>query len=248
MDTFERARRLLRPLVFAWLRPRLEGLRRIPESGAALLAGAHPSVLDGLVLGLASPRPVRFLVAGELFRHPLIGAVLRWAGCIPVDRSGGRNGDALAAARQALRQGEVVGIFPEGRTNAGGPLLDLRPGVALLALGTGAPVVPFGMAGTERSLPPGGRLHPGPVALCFGRPLDLGREPRDPIPAPRLEEALQRLALHLRRGRERAERLLEGAATPHGPSRWLAGMVLVPLARLLAAPREGPDRRSRRAA
>lgn len=220
MKSFEFLRRLVRPLVYSYLRPRVQGLEHIPASGPALLAGNHPNVLDGVILGLVSPRPVKFLVAGELFRNPLLGGFLRWAGAVPVDRSGGSNSEALNAATQALEAGEVVGLFPEGRTNNGGPLQDLRPGVAVLARRTGAPVIPFGIAGTERLYPWGSRqVRPGPVALQFA----------EPSPAGEVQPALDRLRQDLLRCRGQAERLLADAPGPTGPAVPLAGLVLVPL-------------------
>lgn len=213
---FETLRRLARPLVFSYLRPRVQGLEQIPAEGPALLAGNHPNVLDGVILALVSPRPVKFLVAGELFENPLLRGVLRWAGAVPVDRRGGSNRDAMRAAAEALEAGEVVGIFPEGKTNGGGPLHELRPGVAALAARTGAPVVPFGIAGTELRYPWGTHhVRPGPVAVRFGPPL--------------AEPSLERVREALETRRAEAERLLADAPPPTGPAVPLAGLVLVPL-------------------
>ncbi|MCA9796984.1 MAG: 1-acyl-sn-glycerol-3-phosphate acyltransferase, partial [Candidatus Eremiobacteraeota bacterium] len=143
---------VLRWLLFSIVRPDIRGLEEIPAKGPVILAGNHPNVLDGLVVGLASPRPVRFLVAGELFRVPGLAAFLNWLGCIPVDRRKGRgNGEALRAAVEALEQGHVLALFPEGKTNGGRAMLEFKPGVALLGLRTQAPVIPLGLAGTEKA-------------------------------------------------------------------------------------------------
>ncbi|MGE0494728.1 MAG: lysophospholipid acyltransferase family protein [Vulcanimicrobiota bacterium] len=178
---------ILRWLLFSIVKPDIRGLEEIPAQGPVILAGNHPNVLDGLVVGLASPRPVRFLVAGELFRVPGLAAFLAWLGCIPVDRRQGRgNGDALRAAIEALEQGHVLALFPEGKTNGGRTLLEFKPGVALLGLRTGAPVIPLGLAGTEKAYPDGSfTIKPQGVGLVFGRPRRLENES--------VEQALQQV-------------------------------------------------------
>ncbi|MBI3927840.1 MAG: 1-acyl-sn-glycerol-3-phosphate acyltransferase [Armatimonadetes bacterium] len=177
------ARALLKGLVFSYIRVESASRDRIPDCGPAILCGNHPNILDGLLLGLVSPRPVRFLVAGGLFRVPVLGNLLRWFGAIPVDRSGGSNSDALQAAVAALENGELIGIFPEGRTNGGAELLDFKAGVALLAHRTGCPVVPFAVEGTQRLYPYGSLVtRPGSVRIEFGDSLGCERvaEPRIP--------------------------------------------------------------------
>lgn len=181
----------LRQLGFGFFRLRIQGLDEIPREGGAILAGNHPSVLDGVLLLILSPRPVRFLVAEELFYHPL----LRWAfegmACIPVYRTKAHNGDALHAAVAALDRGEIIGIFPEGTTSDGGVMRQIKRGVGLLALRTGAPVIPFGIVGSDAAYPDGARVpRSGPITLTFAPAIRYGRSCEDPIPVAVLQPVL----------------------------------------------------------
>ncbi|HLL65077.1 MAG TPA: lysophospholipid acyltransferase family protein [Micromonosporaceae bacterium] len=171
----------LSPLMrLAW-RPRVTGLEHVPLSGAAIFASNHLSVVDSFVIPSVLPRSLYYLAKDEYFRNPgLLGALQRELLLemhqIPVDRSGGRASLlALDAALPVLRDGNALGIFPEGTRSPDGRLYRGRPGVAKLALDAGAAIVPVGLRGTEHIQPVGARLPrfgPG-VDVAFGKPLDL---------------------------------------------------------------------------
>ncbi len=167
----------------------------IPSRGGAILCGNHPTVLDGPLLGIVSPRPVRFLVAADMISGFWMERFMDWVGALRVDRSGpGKNSEVLAKAVEALRQGEVVGIFPEGKTDRGTSLLPFKVGVALLARKTGVPVVPFALDGTQDLLVWGGKwIRPGRVRLRFGEPLVFERWGDKEIPGEVVEETLERI-------------------------------------------------------
>lgn len=140
-----------------WWDVRVHGIDLVPETGPVILASNHIGLLDGPLLALFAPRPVHALAKQEMFSGRA-GRVLRRAGQIPVDR----DGVDLAAVRtclRVLRDGDVVGIFPEGHRGPGEYDL-FRNGAAYLALVTGAPVVPVTFFGTrlagghKNSLPP----------------------------------------------------------------------------------------------
>jgi 1-acyl-sn-glycerol-3-phosphate acyltransferase len=126
---------------------RLVGAEHLPATGPVILAPNHLSVIDGPVLHGAVPRGTHILVKQEMFHGPL-GAILRAAGQIPVDRESGRS--ALEAALGVLRRGGVVGIFPEGNRGRG-DAAGVRAGVAWLAVHAPAPVVPVALLGTRRT-------------------------------------------------------------------------------------------------
>jgi len=146
------------------------GLSKIPKTGPVLLVGDHPNILDGLILAVASPRPVRILVAAELCSSPLVERLVKNLGWLPVERhKRGENGAVLQSCLKALEKGEVVALFPEGRTNYGKELLPFQPGAALLARRSGVPVVCFSVSGTERLFPDDSKVfHRGSAALNFG--------------------------------------------------------------------------------
>jgi 1-acyl-sn-glycerol-3-phosphate acyltransferase len=136
------------------------------------VAANHHNYLDGIVLGAALPVPVAFLAMTRLWRTTPIHPLLHWAvGTIPLDVDRPDVG-ALRAALAQLGRGRVVGIFPEGPFSVRGRLERGLPGVALLALRSGVPVVPAGIRGTYEALL-GRRFYVPrrhPLAVRFGRP------------------------------------------------------------------------------
>lgn len=142
-----------------WWDVRVTGLDLVPESGPVILAANHIGLMDGPLLALFSPRPVHALTKQEMFAGRA-GWLLRRAGQIPLDRDG-VDVAAIRTSLRVLRDGGVVGIFPEGHRGAGEYEL-FRHGVAYLALVTGAPVVPVTFFGTrtpggaKNSVPPRG--------------------------------------------------------------------------------------------
>ena len=154
---------------------RVVGRDLVPRTGAVLLAANHLGVVDGPLVHGVVPRGTHVLVKEEMFRGP-IGLVLRAAGQIPVDRTGGR--PALAAALAVLRRGGAVGIFPEGNRGRG-DASSARAGVAWLAAQSGAPVVPVAVLGTRRTGEGLGHV-PGPrrrLVVEFGAPVHLEPPP-----------------------------------------------------------------------
>lgn len=151
--TYRLLLRLLRGLVAACTRTRRRS-HGLPASGPVLVVGNHLSVADGFVLVdtvAREGRRVRMMGTAGLFRAPVVGAVLRRLGFIPVFRRSSDPATALAPAAAALARGECVGLYPEGRitTEAGHRPGRGKTGVVRLALDTGAPVVPVVQWGTQ---------------------------------------------------------------------------------------------------
>ncbi|NEE03343.1 lysophospholipid acyltransferase family protein [Phytoactinopolyspora halotolerans] len=170
-----RGARLFRPVASAVVRTawrvRLHGYEMVPRRGPVILAANHTSILDGPLLYGAVRRPVHALTKREMFRGPL-GWGLRAIGQIPIDRSC-YDLRAVKDCLMVLSRGDVLAIYPEG-TRGVGDFTVVRPGVAYLALVTGAPVVPvvgLGVrtsAASTSSLP---RLR-GNIDLVFGEPIE----------------------------------------------------------------------------
>jgi len=169
------------PLIrLAW-RPKVSGLDNVPATGPAILASNHLSAIDSILVPAVMRRSVYYLAKNEYFMAPGIkGTVLKHLmyglNQLPVDRSGGRASlMALDAALPILRDGHVLGIYPEGTRSPDGRLYRGRPGVAKLALDAPAPIIPIGIIGTERIQPIGTtvpRLGPS-MEIRIGEPLDL---------------------------------------------------------------------------
>jgi 1-acyl-sn-glycerol-3-phosphate acyltransferase len=119
----------------------------VPAQGPAIVVANHRSGVDPLLIGLVTRRRIRFLMAREYYATPGLQWGFRALGCIPVNRDGNDLG-ATKAALKALRDGEVIGIFPQGGIREAGGSMEGKAGVALLALRTGAPVVPFHIDGS----------------------------------------------------------------------------------------------------
>ena len=136
------------------------GLERIPRTGPVLLvASHHGGFVDPALLIAVIPRPIRFLAMGTLFRNPVLGALLRFGGALPVHRAQDSAGAAgtvgnvhtFAACFDRLREGGAIGIFPEGEASDEPRLLPLRNGAARIAIGAhargtmGLRIVPVGL-------------------------------------------------------------------------------------------------------
>jgi 1-acyl-sn-glycerol-3-phosphate acyltransferase len=151
---------------------RVEGAELLPSAGPYIVAANHHNYLDGVVLAVAVPRPIAFLVMPGVYRAtPLHPALHRQLGSIRLDVEHPDVG-ALRRALATLEAGRVVGIFPEGPSSVRGRLEPGLPGVALLALRSGAPVVPAAIRGTYQALV-GRRLHIPrgcPLRVRFGPP------------------------------------------------------------------------------
>jgi len=132
------------------------GVGNVPDDGPAVVVSNHLSVSDPLVLGCALRRAGRqatFMAMAEAFRWPFVGGLLRRTGQIPVVRGAATAAEALAPALDALAQGRVVALYPEGKVTTEAdyrPLLQARTGAVRLALTAGCPVVPVAQWGAHR--------------------------------------------------------------------------------------------------
>ena len=127
------------------------GVEHLPRTGPALLAVNHVSYVDFIYGGVAPERigrRVRFMAKRELFDHRVSGPIMRACRHIEVDRADGER--SLAVAEQFLRDGELVGIFPEATISRAMEIKDLKTGAARIAARTGAPLIPMVLWGTQR--------------------------------------------------------------------------------------------------
>lgn len=169
------------PLAFLG-RPKVEGLEHVPQSGPAILAGNHLAVADSFFLPLVVRRRITFLAKAEYFTGPgLKGWLTRWfytvAGQVPIDRTSADAAQgALDTAERLLKEGKLLGMYPEGTRSPDGRLYKGKSGLARLALETGVPVIPVAMIGTDVVNPPGSRMWRfGRVTVRFGKPMDFSR-------------------------------------------------------------------------
>jgi 1-acyl-sn-glycerol-3-phosphate acyltransferase len=185
-QTYEKVRCAFGGLVRAVYRIEVVGADRLPATGPAVVAPNHDSVLDGIVLGAAIPRELRFVAKAELWRSRLLAWMLDGLGAIPIERG---RGDYLAATRvlQALESGQAVVIFPQGAVRGDRVW---QCGAAHAALVTGAPLVPVRLVGTARALSRGKIGFPR-LRVIVGEPIEVARTPEDPAAAAELTERLR---------------------------------------------------------
>jgi len=137
-------------LIHTMYRVRKEGLQNVPERGACILVCNHVSYVDAIVIAACVRRPVRFIMDHRIFRVPLLNWVFRTMNAIPV--ASGREDAAVkeaafASAAAALRDGEIVGIFPEGKLTDNGEMYPFRAGIERMVKDTPVPVVPMALRG-----------------------------------------------------------------------------------------------------
>jgi 1-acyl-sn-glycerol-3-phosphate acyltransferase len=162
-------------------RVRVEGLENVPQAGPLIVVANHISNADPpLVVGWLTPalgRQLHILAKEAIFVGP-IGWFLRSQGVTPV-RAGGSDMEAFRAARGVIERGEVLCIFPEGTRSATGIMGEAKPGVAMLATRTSAPILPVGISGSDAFLGRGKyipRLRT-PITMRVGRPFTLNPDP-----------------------------------------------------------------------
>src|SRR5438093_12526243 len=167
-----------RLLVRCFYRVTAIGLENLP-AGGFLLVPNHISWVDALVLQLACPRPIRYVIDQEYFHKPLLHPFLRALGCIPIKIP--HSHQAVRAAAEKVAEGEIVCVFPEGQLERTGTLLRLQRGYELIARHTNAQVVPVWLDQLWGSIFSfqGGRFFtkfpkriPYPVTIAFGKPLN----------------------------------------------------------------------------
>jgi 1-acyl-sn-glycerol-3-phosphate acyltransferase len=167
---YQALRASARAVLARWFDLRVEGLEHLPAHGPYIVAANHHNYLDGVVLAVALPRPIAFLVMPRVWRATLLHPLLhRQIGSILLNLERPDVG-ALRRALHTLHRDRVVGIFPEGPFSVRGRLERGRPGVGLLALRAGVPVVPAGIRGTFQALA-GRRGHiprRHPLGVTFG--------------------------------------------------------------------------------
>ncbi|MGY2067358.1 lysophospholipid acyltransferase family protein [Blastococcus sp. SYSU DS0619] len=167
------------PAMTLVFRPKAEGTEHVPATGAAILASNHLSAADWVFMPMQLRRRVTFLAKAEYFTGTGVKGFLQrafftGAGQVPIDRSSASAAEgAIQTGIRTLRDGKLLGIYPEGTRSPDGRLYRGKIGVARMALETGVPVIPLAMVYTTRTLPFGKQMRR--VHVRFGEPLDFSR-------------------------------------------------------------------------
>lgn len=171
-------------LLLCFMGLKKEGIDKFPRKGPVIVAANHVSNWDPAIVAISLPRPVHFMAKVELFNNRFLGKILTILHAFPVKR-GSADRKAIRHALYVLEQGQVLGIFPEGARKKVKPDVKVQAGVAMLALKSGAPVVPVACIGTESSFPLGWLQ---PFVLKVGEPVNLDKYRNQKINSVLLEQ------------------------------------------------------------
>jgi 1-acyl-sn-glycerol-3-phosphate acyltransferase len=164
-----------RPLLnicFSW---KVEGRENVPLTGPLILVANHVHVIDPILLVFSFPRWITFVAKEELFHSLFLRLWLRWAGSLPLQRDGRvtEKQRILEGARKALEEGLILGMFPEGGRSHDGKLRKGKAGSAVIASKTDVPVLPVGVAGTDKIHGIGWLWRRPRIVVKIGKPFKL---------------------------------------------------------------------------
>ncbi|WLR43752.1 lysophospholipid acyltransferase family protein [Bacillus carboniphilus] len=163
MTFYTFSRSVVKFLMKSLYRIEVEGIENIPDEGGVLLCSNHINNWDPPLVGISSPRPVRFMAKEEIFHKKVIGTIIANLGAFPVKR-GMSDREALRKGLKILKNGEVLGLFPEGTRSKNGQLKEGLAGAGFFALRSDASVVPCAIIGPYKRF--------NKVKIIFGSPID----------------------------------------------------------------------------
>lgn len=166
------ANTVMKALLTALTRWRVEGKENVPRKGPLIVVSNHMTYVDPPLLGASVPRRITFMAKQELFRHSLMGLVVRAYGAFPVSRDR-FDREALHHALEILNHGKVLGMFPEGKRSFSHQLQEIQPGTAFIAARSGAPIVPVGISGSEQVRGIRFIVRRPSIIVRIGRPFNL---------------------------------------------------------------------------
>ncbi len=157
------------------------GREHFPSEGGVLLCTNHIDAFDPPVVGITAPRPVHFMAKEELFTVPILGSIIKNVNAFPVKR-GLSDREALRKGLAVLKEGHVMGLFPEGTRSKSGELGKGLAGAGFFALRTTAAVVPCAIIGPYK---PFKRLK-----VVYGKPIDLSEARKNKVSAEETTEII----------------------------------------------------------
>lgn len=181
------ARNLLKFIYQLLFRLEAKNLHYVPVTGGVVLCSNHISLLDPPAIGVFIKRRISFMAKKELFDVPLLGSIIKKLGAFPVNRSGVGK-ETIKTAMKLLREGEMMGIFPEGTRNQGGAAA--KKGAAMIALKSGAAIIPVAVIGSYKLF--------GKTRIVYGPAIDM-TDILEEKSSDMLEKATERIMDHIHR-------------------------------------------------
>jgi 1-acyl-sn-glycerol-3-phosphate acyltransferase len=136
---------------------KINGKEYFNKKGPLIFAANHVSYLDPIALGVANKRQIHFIAKKEIFEVPILGIIVKYFGAIPVDRKRA-NLISIKKSLSILKEGKILGIFPEGTRSLNGKLMALNAGLIKIAFKSNVPIIPIGINGTYDIYPPGQKI------------------------------------------------------------------------------------------
>lgn len=144
------------------------GQENLPAEGPVIIASNHVSMWDPVIVGCAFSRQVFFMAKDVLFQKPLLKQIFQGLGAFPVQRGKG-DISAIKKSLRVLKEGKVLGIFPEGTRSQSGDIQEVMAGVGLIMEKSKAPVIPVKVYGSKGLL----RQKRGTIGIIIGKPIDI---------------------------------------------------------------------------
>lgn len=164
MTFYSFARSVVATVFKPWYRVEAIGLENIPKEHGLLICANHIHNFDPIIIGITSPRPIHYMAKEEVFRVPVLGGIVRKCNAFPVKR-GMSDREALRKGLNILKEGKVLGLFPEGTRSKTGELGKGLAGAGFFALRTDANVLPCAILGPYKG------LHK--LRVVYGKPIDM---------------------------------------------------------------------------
>ena len=162
----------VRLVVFLFAQLEVKGLTQLPKSGPRIVVSNHQNNLDVVVLTVALPLRMRYMAKSELFLIPFWRQIMAWFGAFPIQRGRG-DVHAMKYAEKLLAEDNVLVMFPEGTRSRTGRIGKFHRGTAVLALRTGATIIPCGVSLTEKVKTPFHLVTRPPLSLNIGEPINV---------------------------------------------------------------------------
>lgn len=164
MNLYKFAKFVVSLILYPLYRLNVVGKNNIPKSGPVIICSNHISNFDPPVVGITSSRDIHFMAKGELFDKPVLGKLLKGINAFPVKR-GLADKNALRRGLDILKEGETLGLFPEGTRSKTGELGKSLPGVGFFALRSEAAIVPCAIIGPYKPFKK--------VTVVYGKPMNM---------------------------------------------------------------------------
>jgi 1-acyl-sn-glycerol-3-phosphate acyltransferase len=207
---------LLRPFA-RWLcrllfKIEFHGVENVPSEGACIITPNHVTYADPIWITIPIKRRIYYMAWDKPFEIPILGSLMRWFGAFPVNLDAVDSG-AQKEAKEVLRTGRALVIFPEGGRSKTGSLMPFKMGAFRFALASGVPIVPVSIKGGERVWPVGQFLpHPGKIIITYHPPIAVEQLPCD-TGRHELKQVARQLA---RRAHDTVASVLDTSHLPEG--------------------------------